>query len=194
MQNYAFCVGFFAQRSLSCNKSSQGLQRLTRSHTGGDIAPKPPSNHPIARGYFVSYRHRSDWAKGLKKGTHLDSTSLPLLLNMEDVRIFRSPIFSRARRSNRVHTSRHLSNSKEGLSASSVDAQAASEEEYDFDELENQGAFNNSSTHVVKASQLVEPAGWYLGCEYYVVTRGSTVGVFHDLSVFICFSPPLPLS
>lgn len=158
----------------SRNKSSQDLQRLTRSHTRGNVAPEPLSSNPISHAY---YGHKSHWAKGIKKGTNLDSASIPFLLNMEDIRIFRSPIFSRARRSNRDHTSHHLS---------------TSEEEYDFDELENQGAFNNSAMHIVKASQLVEPAGWYLGREYYVVTTGSTVCVFHDLSVFIClFSPCL---
>lgn len=50
-------------------------------------------------------------------------------------------------------------------------------------------AFNYSRLHIVKASELVEPAGWYLGREYYVVTKGLAVGIFHDLSVFIALLP-----
>ncbi len=45
------------------------------------------------------------------------------------------------------------------------------------------GAFNHSSLHIIKASELVEPTGWFPGRQYYVVTEGSRVGVFHDLSV-----------
>ncbi|KJA12725.1 hypothetical protein HYPSUDRAFT_210187 [Hypholoma sublateritium FD-334 SS-4] len=51
-----------------------------------------------------------------------------------------------------------------------------------IDELEDAGAFNHSKLHIVETSQLVEPAGWFLGREYYVVTKGSAIGVFHKLA------------
>ena len=45
------------------------------------------------------------------------------------------------------------------------------------------GTFNHSSLQIIKASELVEPTGWFSGRQYYVVTEGLRVGVFHDLSV-----------
>lgn len=58
-------------------------------------------------------------------------------------------------------------------------------EGYDLDDMNAKGAFNYSSLQIVRASELVEPSGWYLGREYYVVAEGLVVGVFHDLSVFM---------
>ncbi|KJA15808.1 hypothetical protein HYPSUDRAFT_207549 [Hypholoma sublateritium FD-334 SS-4] len=43
------------------------------------------------------------------------------------------------------------------------------------------GAFNNSSTGIVETAFLVEPPGWYPGRPYYVVWRGYTVGLFHEM-------------
>ena len=81
---------------------------------------------------------------------------------MQDIRIFRSVLSV-----GRARTFPHSSKS-DG-------------DEYDSDELNDTGVFNNSSLTIVKTSQLVEPPGWYLGRLYYVVTRGSSVGVFHRL-------------
>lgn len=58
--------------------------------------------------------------------------------------------------------------------------------------MEAKDAFNScnySSLQIIKASELIEPAGWHLGREYYVVTEGLAVGVFHNLSVFIASLP-----
>lgn len=73
---------------------------------------------------------------------------------MEDIRVIRSSIPSPSRRH---------------------------EDEYNPDELNAKGAFNNSSMYAVATSELVEPAGWHLEREYHVVTRGSVVGIFHNL-------------
>lgn len=111
--------------------------------------------------------------------------NLPCCQTMEDIHIFRSPIFNSKRRSNRVRTFHRPSNSKEDPNVASNDAQPTCEEEYDSDELNAKGAFNHSSMSILETSQLTEPAGWYLGREYYVVTKGLAVGIFHDLSVFV---------
>lgn len=42
------------------------------------------------------------------------------------------------------------------------------------------GTFNHSSLQIVKAS---EPTGYFPSRQYYVVTEGLRVGVFHNLSV-----------
>lgn len=52
---------------------------------------------------------------------------------------------------------------------------------YGLDDMNDKGAFNHSSLQIIKASDLVEPAGWYPDRRYYVVTKGLAVGVFHDL-------------
>ncbi len=48
--------------------------------------------------------------------------------------------------------------------------------------------------YVVDASELAEPEDWNIGGEYYVVTRGSEVGVFHKWSASIFLSPYTHLS
>lgn len=53
------------------------------------------------------------------------------------------------------------------------------EHDSDSDDINNKGAFNSSGLTILKTSELVEPAGWFLGRKYYVVTRGATVGIFH---------------
>ncbi|KJA21115.1 hypothetical protein HYPSUDRAFT_203297 [Hypholoma sublateritium FD-334 SS-4] len=63
------------------------------------------------------------------------------------------------------------------------------DEGYDLDDMNDKGAFNHSRLQIVKTSDLVEPTGWYLGREYYVVTKGLAVGVFHDLLVFMTLIP-----
>ncbi|KJA23428.1 hypothetical protein HYPSUDRAFT_201445 [Hypholoma sublateritium FD-334 SS-4] len=63
------------------------------------------------------------------------------------------------------------------------------DEGYDLDDMNDKGAFNHSRLQIVKASDLVEPTGWFLGREYYVVTKGLAVGVFHDLLVFMTLLP-----
>lgn len=65
----------------------------------------------------------------------------------------------------------------------------STEAEYDSDEMIAKGAMNYSKLCILQASQLVEPDGWYLGREYYVVTRGSAVGIFHRLSVSMPLFP-----
>ena len=45
------------------------------------------------------------------------------------------------------------------------------------------GTFNHSSLQIIETSELVEPTGWFPGRQYYVVTEGLRIGVFHDLSV-----------
>ncbi|KJA23051.1 hypothetical protein HYPSUDRAFT_201613 [Hypholoma sublateritium FD-334 SS-4] len=64
---------------------------------------------------------------------------------------------------------------------------------YDLDDMNNKGAFNHSSLQIIKASELVEPAGWYLGRLYYVVTKGLAVGVFHNLSEVRRSVQPFPV-
>ena len=86
---------------------------------------------------------------------------------MENIRIFRSPILSSTRRSNRVRTKTDIVRG----------------EYIDANELNATGVFNHSRTHIVETLLLVEPSGWYSGRKYYVVTKGSDVGVFHKLSV-----------
>ena len=81
-------------------------------------------------------------------------------------------------------TPRHLSKSRRPEDSS---------EEYDSDDMNANGALNNSRLYIVKPSQLTEPDGWYLGRDYYVVTRGSAVGIFHRLSVLIPLFPYLLL-
>lgn len=102
---------------------------------------------------------------------------------MEHIRIFRSPILGRGR------TFRPGAKSDEGLDSVGNDSQPTSDEEYDSDVLNA----THSKLEIVKVSELVEPPGWYLGKEYYVVTRGSSVGLFHKLSVAIPISLPTPL-
>ncbi|KJA27914.1 hypothetical protein HYPSUDRAFT_198044 [Hypholoma sublateritium FD-334 SS-4] len=53
---------------------------------------------------------------------------------------------------------------------------------YSLDDMNDKGAFNNSSLGIVETALLVEPSGWYLGRLYYVVIKGYTVGVFHELA------------
>ena len=81
---------------------------------------------------------------------------------MEHTRIFRSVLGS-------PRTARALPSSDEA--------------EYDSDEINAKGAMNHSKLSIVEVSQLVEPAGWYIGRNYYVVMKGSDVGVFHQMSV-----------
>lgn len=100
---------------------------------------------------------------------------------MEHIRIFRSPI-------GRFRTFRPGGvKSDKGLDSDGNNSQPPSDEEYDSDVLNATGVMNHSRLQIVEASQLVEPPGWYLGREYWVVTRGSSVGLFHKLSVLIPF-------
>ena len=96
---------------------------------------------------------------------------------METIRIFRSVL-------GLPRTARHLSKSR-----ASEDPGVANEAEYDSDDMNAKGALNNSRLCILKPSQLIEPEGWYLGREYYVVTRGSAVGIFHRMSVLIPLFP-----
>ena len=52
-----------------------------------------------------------------------------------------------------------------------------------MDDMNAKGTFNHSSLQIIETSELVEPTGWFPGRQYYVVTEGLRVGVFHDLSV-----------
>ena len=105
---------------------------------------------------------------------------------MEHIRIFRSPI-------GRGRTFRPGAKSDKGIDSVGNDSQPTSDEEYDSDALNATGVLNHSRLQIVKASQLTEPPGWYSGREYFVVTRGSSVGLFHKLSVVITISLPTPL-
>ena len=100
---------------------------------------------------------------------------------MEHIRIFRSPI-------GRFRTFRPGAKSDKGLDSIGNNSQPPSDEEYDSDVLNATGSMNHSRLQIVEVSQLVEPPRWYLGREYWVVTRGSSVGLFHKLSV------PIPVS
>ena len=93
---------------------------------------------------------------------------------MEHTRIFRS-VLSPCR------TARIIPKSQDH----SDNAQPSNEAEYDSDEINANGVMNHSKLFIVDVSQLVEPAGWYLGRNYYVVMKGSDVGVFHQMSVLI---------
>ena len=93
---------------------------------------------------------------------------------MEHIRIFRSVLGP-------PRTPLPSWRPKADPSLASNSADPSDEAEYDSDEINAKGAMNHSRLQIVKASQLVEPSGWYLGRQYYVVTRGSDVGVFHQL-------------
>lgn len=63
------------------------------------------------------------------------------------------------------------------LSMDGDDTQPPTEADYDSDDH----YVNSSDSYIVHTSQLFEPEGWFLGREYYVVTRGIVVGIFHEL-------------
>ena len=48
---------------------------------------------------------------------------------------------------------------------------------YDLDKMNAKGTFNHSSLQIIKASELVEPTGWFPGRQYYVVIEGLRIGV-----------------
>ena len=73
------------------------------------------------------------------------------------------------------------------------DPQSPLDKGYDLDEMNAKGAFNHSRLQIVKASDMVEPVGWYSGRKNYVVTKGLSVGIFHDLSVAILYCSITPL-
>ena len=95
---------------------------------------------------------------------------------MEHIRIFRSVLGSP-----RTPLPPWKSKTNPSLDSNDADSDPSNEAEYDSDEINAKGAMNHSRLQIVKAFQLVEPGGWYLGRQYYVVTRGSDVGVFHQL-------------
>ena len=59
--------------------------------------------------------------------------------------------------------------------------QSPLEKGYNLDDMNDKGAFNYSCICIVPTVSLVEPSGWFSGRRYYVVLRGRSVGVFHEL-------------
>lgn len=72
--------------------------------------------------------------------------------------------------------------------------QSPLEKDYDLDDVNAKGTFNRSSLHIVKASDMVEPVGWYPGRLYYLVTKGLSVGIFHELLVLMLYCLFMPLT
>lgn len=94
---------------------------------------------------------------------------------MNRVQIFRSTLsFSRVRTLRR-------SSYKDFSADNNHQSLSPRDKGYSLDDMNNKGAFNNSSLGIVEIASLVEPSGWYLGRLYYVVIKGYTIGIFHEL-------------
>lgn len=101
------------------------------------------------------------FVRGLKRVCTTVHNCLLRVQAMDQVRVFRSIL-------GRPKGAQQLGEDEEGYDS-------------DLEDINDKGAFNFSGLSILRASELVEPAGWFLGRKYYVVTRGATVGIFHRL-------------